>query len=352
MSEAVTHQMMMLRPLQAGLSGYARLQGEAGRQLVQVNLRGMQPGEMRVFWYTGEGFVRELGRTSTNQRGEASLSAEVPADAAAPRRLTALLITDGQERPKPLSIGLCTAQSAGSLLDAKNALLALCEKLSREASKPSTSTAPPDAPPKEPSTPEPKQERSAATAKAPCIQQTEPLTKLKDAPSCAAPSKLPPLPREVFLPAIEARRPPERRRMKRRKNADRPTDLPTPPAATPSIPTTPPSGSAEPPRSNPQPPLREPADALSTLQWPAAFQPLAGYFAKYPPQRLMDQLGWRFVQVPQEKGAIWIGYYQKDDRVSQVAYALPAEAAPPQGLPFRPITAADGQTVQLLVLQA
>ena len=138
MTEAVTHQMMMLRPLQAGLSGYARLQGEARRQLVQVHLRGMLQKEMRVFWYAGEGLVREVGRASANPRGEASLNADLPMDATAPRRLMALLITDGETRPRPLAIGLCTSQSAGSLLDAKNALLALCERLAREQEEPPT----------------------------------------------------------------------------------------------------------------------------------------------------------------------------------------------------------------------
>ena len=37
--------------------------------------------------------------------------------------------------PRPLLIGLCTETSAGSLLDAKNASLSLCDKLARAAVK-------------------------------------------------------------------------------------------------------------------------------------------------------------------------------------------------------------------------
>lgn len=135
MTETVFHQMLMLRPMRAGIGGYARLQGEAGRQLVQIHLRGLEGGSMRVFWYAGEGLVRELGSSPANPRGEAGLYTELADEGASPRRLAALLITDGKEKPLPLAIGLCTAQSAGSLLDAKNALLALCERLGREAAQ-------------------------------------------------------------------------------------------------------------------------------------------------------------------------------------------------------------------------
>jgi hypothetical protein len=81
------------------------------------------------------------------------------------RRLVALLITDGERHPKPLAIGLCTAQSAGSLMDAKNAALALCDRL---------------------------RERPAAPEPVPAPVQ--PVQKPKREPS---------LPREIFLPAID-----------------------------------------------------------------------------------------------------------------------------------------------------
>lgn len=140
MPEAVYHQMIMLRPMQAGISGFARVQGEAGRQLVQIHLRGVQSG-MRAFWYAGDGLVKELGSSPANPRGEAGLYTDLPAGTAAPRRLTALLIADNSEKPRPLAIGLCTAQSAGSLMDARNALLALCERLEREKSLPAPAPA-------------------------------------------------------------------------------------------------------------------------------------------------------------------------------------------------------------------
>lgn len=433
MNEAVTHQMMMLRPMQAGLSGYARLQGEAGRQLVQINLRGMQPGDMRVFWYAGEGLVREVGRSAANQRGEASLSAEVPMDAAAPRRLMALLITDGGDRPRPLAIGLCTAQSSGSLMDAKNALLALCDRLGREkqaqqeqqaqlalqkamqartgdrihsgnagdkgceddlyaheqtkaceTSKAQRSQAEQDKPAgrnglsgKEVS------ERNAAASPA------APAPSTRNSNKHSSPSDLP---REVFLPAIEARSRPERRRRREdqnhqpakalRKAAPEISPEASPAAEPPERSTHPlpvkqsnerqanpahaspapaqaavPTSHHEVPHTGPSPrpqkrPVSPPADQLPALQWPAAFQPLAVYFDRYPPLRLMDWPGWRFVHVPQGKGGLWIGYRQQDGRIAQVAYALPAEAQPPEGQTFRPARTADGQTVQLLVLRA
>ena len=134
MGAEVYHQLIMLKTMQAGVGGYARLQSEAGRQLVQINLRGLGAGGgLRAFWYAGDGLVRELGTGAANPWGEAGLYTQLPADSMTPGRLTALLVTDTGSRPRPLAIGLCTAQSAGSLTDAKNVLLALCERLSREA---------------------------------------------------------------------------------------------------------------------------------------------------------------------------------------------------------------------------
>lgn len=442
MHEAVTHQMMMLRPMQAGLSGYARLQGEAGRQLVQINLRGLPDGEMRVFWYAGEGLVREVGRNCANPRGEVTLSAEIPMEAAAPRRLMALLITDGGPRPRPLAIGLCTAQSAGSLMDAKNALLALCDKLARQeeeqgqkdaanasaakvgvgrnnrmpeqagtaaqagnpgraddpsanhavfsdtactAASPAASDAasipastPPDASPADPGEASRVQSDGKKGMSGACIART----------AARQWSKVAGVSREVFLPAIEARSRPERRRF--RREAEKPEDETHMPAAqrpeaedvvsprglpsaqetatasgqaafheadsqavlhpvpSPAVPVAAdcPGMAAGRGRS----PAGLPADRLPNLQWPAAFQSLAAYFDNDLPLRLMNWPGWRFVHVPQ--GRLWVGYRQQDGRVRQVAYALPPDAQPPQGQPFRPARGADGQPVQLLVLEA
>ena len=396
MNGAVTHQMIMLRPMQAGISGYARLQGDTGRQLIQVNLRGMQCEEMRVFWYAGEGLVREVGRSLTNLRGEASLHGELPLEAAAPRRLMALLITDGDERPRPLALGLCTAQSAGSLMDAKNALLALCDKLARLSGQTSAPLAEALA--------APLPEKSADQSEKPVNRQKNrsASNRGKASPKAggqadgrpdaekvaqklplesAAPRRERPgyreaqadrLPREVFLPAIEAKARPERRRFQREMAApDR--QKPRETAAIPQrdetaavrhqsptkdemVPGSIPLPAAEPfPRAQAVQPSAArqrglPADRLPCLQWPAAFAPLAGYFDRCMPQRLLDWPGWRFIQVPESKSALWIGYRQQDGRVQQVAYALPADAKPPQGQPFQPARAADGRPLQVLVL--
>lgn len=257
MMEGVTRRMMMLRPMQAGLSGYARLQEEAGWQLVQINLRGLQGGGMRAFWYAGEGLVRELGRSAANARGEAALSAELPVDPASPGRLTALLIADDSDKPRPLAIGLCAAQSAGSLMDAKNALLALCDRLGRMAEEERAAKAAADkaASPgstaaeagRAPSAAGPegcgKGDLHGGSVAEPCgqaaapqgIQQNDALQPPPVSASCDSagdspapqtqpkrlkaplrrknrPSSPPEPTREVFLPAIEARRPPRRRR--------------------------------------------------------------------------------------------------------------------------------------------
>ena len=428
MSENVTHQMMMLRPMHAGLSGYARLQGEPGRQLMQINLRGLSGGEMRVFWYAGEGLVREVGRCAANPRGEAALSAEVPADTAAPRRLMALLITDGGDRPKPLAIGLCTAQSAGSLMDAKNALLALCDKLGREAScqqvKSGQDAASVDqdtgavhsagraseasakekrgkasVPAREHSTPAKKPDNSVAIDSPAASQATR---QAKAHTHQYAPAD--DLPREVFLPAIEARRRPERRRYRRDGSAEDGAravslsavqqekssaakaengseNLPYQPSQKPwqqpshqlsqelsqqpshqrsqkpsqqPLPTCAPAPTATASLPQPQKPMHSPtglpADRLPTLQWPAPFQSLAAHFDHNLPQQLMNWPGWRFVHVQESR--LWIGYRQQDGCVRQVAYALPSDAQPPAGQPFRFTQTISGEQVQLLVLDA
>ena len=360
MSDTVTHQMMMLRPMQAGLSGYARLQGEPSRHLVQINLRGLSGGEMRVFWYAGEGLVREVGRCGANQRGEAALSAEVPINAAAPRRLMALLITDGGDRPKPLAIGLCTAQSAGSLMDAKNALLALCDKLGRASVEASASN---------PSSKDKTRPKVPAASKDPPTQ-TKPNEAAISATIGKASQPIKPrsqwyaadgdLPREVFLPAIEARRRPDRRRYRRDGTAEgaqavgaaetlqddyKQTVSPKHLAASEA-----PQGTdvaVSPAPSNSEQSTHSitglPADRLPALQWPSPFQSLAAHFQHNLPQRLMNWPGWRFVHVKESR--LWIGYKQQDGSIRQVAYALPADVQPPAGQSFRLMQTATGERV-------
>lgn len=416
MMEGVTRRMMMLRPMQAGLSGYARLQEEAGWQLVQINLRGLQGGGMRAFWYAGEGLVRELGRSAANARGEAALSAELPVDPAAPGRLTALLIADDSDKPRPLAIGLCAAQSAGSLMDAKNALLALCDRLGRMAEeeraakaatraetktdggKPNPADAGeagldaagsrkttgsgkaaqtenrvqaatlPERPPQAPRLPESRQTADGRPAQPAASRR-------KRSPSYTHAEEPP---REVFLPAIEVRRPPRRRKARQEdslqgagdtvaatsrnsgmaavQTANDPLGI-QPAADRGDRPTAVDRAGASPAETATLPGLQAgkasapPADLLQPLYWPAPFGSLADYFRRYPPVGLMNWPGWRFVHVQEGGAGMWIGYRQQDGQVRQVAYALPAEAGPPQGGAFRPARSAQGDPIQLLVLE-
>lgn len=126
---------LLLRPMRTGVSGFARIQWERGQAWVQLNVRGA-PGEgVRAFWYSSGGEARELGTCAANARGEASLEGSVPGGLYAPERLQALIVVENNVAPRPLLIGLCTETSAGSLLDAKNASLSLCDKLARAAVK-------------------------------------------------------------------------------------------------------------------------------------------------------------------------------------------------------------------------
>lgn len=158
-------QTVMLRPMFSGVSGYARVESEAHRTIVQLHARGLPEGEARLFWYMSDRAAKQLAQGKVNPRGEVSLESEAPEDAVGPERLQALILLTGDDPPKPLLIGLCAEQSAGSLLDAKNAALALCEKLKKK--------------------PEP-------------VSQPEP------PPTPAVrPGKSEKLPREIFLPAID-----------------------------------------------------------------------------------------------------------------------------------------------------
>ena len=126
---------LLLRPMRTGVSGFARMQWERGQAWVPLNVRGA-PGEgVRAFWYSSGGEARELGTCAANARGEASLEGPAPGGLYAPERLQALIVVENNVAPRPLLIGLCTETSAGSLLDAKNASLSLCDKLARAAVK-------------------------------------------------------------------------------------------------------------------------------------------------------------------------------------------------------------------------
>ena len=51
---------VLLKPMQPGLSGYARLQTEGGQTLLQLNARGMESGEEAVLYrYTSDRRAQE-----------------------------------------------------------------------------------------------------------------------------------------------------------------------------------------------------------------------------------------------------------------------------------------------------
>ena len=105
-------QLILLKPMRPGVSGYARLQSERGRLLGQLNARGLDVDGVQAYWYGAGGEARLVGQARVNAHGEASLTAELPTDALAPERLQALLLLSGGAEPVPLMIGLCTRQSA------------------------------------------------------------------------------------------------------------------------------------------------------------------------------------------------------------------------------------------------
>jgi len=153
---------ILLKPMQPALSGYARLQTEGERTLLQLHARGLEPGEdTRLYWYLKGQAAQEIARAAVNAHGELSVESE----GTGAQRLQAVILISAGDSPRPLLIGLCARPDDGGLLDAKNAALALCERLS-------TSRRP---------SPEPEQ---------------------KEAPVPPPPVHAA-LPREVFLPAID-----------------------------------------------------------------------------------------------------------------------------------------------------
>ncbi len=160
----LTRRTIMLKPMQSGVSGYARIQSDGRRTTLQLHARGLQEHTpVRLFWYLSGQAAQPIAQTSANIHGEVSVEADAP-ESVSPQRLQAVVLIRGGEKPAPLMIGLCTEQSAGSLMDAKNAALALCEKL-RPSPKP---------------------------AVRPVMAEQKP-----------EPPKASALPREVFLPAID-----------------------------------------------------------------------------------------------------------------------------------------------------
>lgn len=136
---------ILLKPMQPALSGYARMQSDSSHTLVQVHARGLEKGQnVRLYWYLNDQHAQEMAQTTANAHGEASFEADETESAA---RLHALILISADEAPKPLLIGLCSQQA--SLMDVKNAALALCERLislRRPAVQPVAASLPPESP--------------------------------------------------------------------------------------------------------------------------------------------------------------------------------------------------------------
>lgn len=263
----LTRRTIMLRPMQAGVSGYARLQTENGRALVQVHARGLEQSSVRLFGCLRGQSAREMAACPVNANGEASMEVELAQE----DRLEGLVIITDEDDPRPLLTGLCVPQSAGGLLEVKNAALALCDRL-RKRPKP------------------------------------------RPAPVVRPVDKQQPLPREIFLPAIDPA--PYLQAAVR-------IEQPVPAARKPS---------------------GVPVDALPALRWPRGFESLKAYFDHAMPVALFPMPGWRFVQAASEW---WIGIQPRDGRVRGVAYAYLGDRAP-DGAPYRPVRGLDGRMYQVL----
>ena len=275
---------MILKPMQPALSGYARLQTDNAGTLLQLHARGLEESQpVRLYWYLSGQRAQEIARGEANAHGEVSIEADVPKSPSSGPLEALILITAGED-PKPLLIGLCAQQSAGSLMDAKNAALALCERLNAPAS--------------------------------PAARPVQ-----ADPPAETVQAQSHPLPREVFLPAID-------------------------PAPYQQASAPPPEEPMLPPPKHTSPP----ADRLRPLVWPRGFESLKPYFEKALPTALFDMPGWRFVYAAHAGGpnGLWVGIQQLDGRVCGVAYAHRGDTPPVSGQGYRPARGTDGQMYQVL----
>lgn len=362
-TQPMKRQYIMLKPMVLGASGFARLQVEGGGLLLQLtgkNLNGHAKG-LRAFLYAGEGAVQELGSARVNAQGQATLMAEVAArqGSMAPSRLQAVLVTSDDPKPQPLFIGLCVSQSAGSLLDARNALLALCAKL--EQNGPQRVQARPrrdgeGIQPREQAGGETGQgtqgESKEAerlreeTAEAKPSKAPKPITRLALRTSSAMPRDLPP--KEVFLSAVDpsiyveadvyATRPPKRGRGGSAEEAPPVLDPPNPRdgedvhAAALTGPAEPPPAQAPPAELFPRPrtPGALPVDRLRPVRWPVQWRQLSQFFDQHLPFAPFDMPGWRFVRVPMHRGGSFVvGRMCQEERVYRVLYALPGQRNQP-----------------------
>lgn len=280
----ISRRTILLKPMQPALSGFARLQTDGGTTLVQLHARGLEKGQhVRLYWYLNGQTAQEIGQAAANAHGEASFETEETESA---DRLHALILISADESPKPLLIGLCAQQA--SLMDVKNAALALCERL--------------------------------VTLRRPAVQPV------------AAPVSPQPvhtasdLPREVFLPALD----------------------PAPYAqAVPAVPTAEPEP-GQPPQRNAPPvdrlkPLQWPRGFDSLKPYFENALPTAPF--GLPGWRFV------YAAHAGGPNGLWIGMQSQDGRVRGVAYAHRGER-PPAGQPgYRTITGLDGLKYQILIQQ-
>lgn len=264
----LTRRTIMLRPMQTGVSGYARLQAENGRSLVQVHARGIAQGGVRLFGCLKGQSALEMAAGDANVNGEVSLEAEFAQE----QRLEGLVLITAGDEPRPLATGLCVPQSAGGLLEVKNAALALCDRLRKK-----------------------------------------PLPRPKPTPAVQPVVKQQPLPREIFLPAID----------------------PAPYLQ---------AAAQREPLPAERKPSGVPVDDLPVLRWPRGFESLQKYFDHALPVALLPMPGWRFVQAAADW---WVGVRMQDGAVRGVAYAFLGERAP-DGAPYRPARGLDGRVYQVL----
>lgn len=275
---------ILLKPMQPALSGYARMQSDSSHTLVQVHARGLEKGQnVRLYWYLNDQHAQEMAQTTANAHGEASFEADETESAA---RLHALILISADEAPKPLLIGLCSQQA--SLMDVKNAALALCERLvslRRPAVQPVATSLPPESP-------RPKAD----------------------------------LPREVFLPALDPAPYAQALPSAQTEQLEK-VILPPPTRNAPSV------------------------DRLKPLQWPHGFESLKPYFDNALPTAPFDMPGWRFVYAAHAGGpnGLWIGMRAQNGRVCGVAYAHRGDKPPAGQRGYRAITGQDGLAYQILI---
>lgn len=305
----LSRQTLLLKPMQTAARGFARVQTENGRTLVQLHARGLKGGVARVFGYVDGHAARELGSVPVNPNGEASLEAEAPA------ALRGLMVIGAPATP--LLIALCGKQDAGGLLDLKNAALALCERLApgrADAAKTPRAGAPV-------SRVLPVSQASAAASALPAspalpVSQASPVSQaLPVAPLSQAAPHPAPLPREIFLPALDP--------------------APYVPAGEPETPASAPTARREAPA----------ADRLRPLAWPRGFATLRAYFATRKPVALLPWPGWRFVSAA---SGLWLGVQVWDGQARRVAYVY-GGPTPPDARGCRDVTGTDGRTYHVLV---